>query len=262
MILAPSERAVVDVLFDQPGQLELEHRTPDRTYRLADDHRHAGPASRRWRSSSTCCARTRSWPPSGRDGRRGWRPSRTRRWRWSPRWTWTHRAGAGDGRLHLPDAPGGDQRGAGPLPAVRDEAAGDRRAERLRVPDAPGGHQRAARPLPAVRHEAGAGRPRRQAATATTSTVSTTTSTGTAGHDHEATGGIEWEDDMVEVNRLTTPANMRWKLVDRRPAPRTTRSTGGSASATGSRSGWSTRWTPTIRCTTRSTCTGPAGSWS
>jgi len=34
-------------------------------------------------------------------------------------------------------------------------------------------------------------------------------------HDHADTGGIEWEDDMVEVNRLTTPANMRWKLVDR-----------------------------------------------
>jgi FtsP/CotA-like multicopper oxidase with cupredoxin domain len=28
-------------------------------------------------------------------------------------------------------------------------------------------------------------------------------------------GGIEWEDDMVEVNRGTTPANMRWKLIDR-----------------------------------------------
>jgi FtsP/CotA-like multicopper oxidase with cupredoxin domain len=27
--------------------------------------------------------------------------------------------------------------------------------------------------------------------------------------------GIEWEDDMVDVNRMTTPANMRWKLVDR-----------------------------------------------
>jgi FtsP/CotA-like multicopper oxidase with cupredoxin domain len=27
--------------------------------------------------------------------------------------------------------------------------------------------------------------------------------------------GIEWEDDMVEINRMTTPANMRWKLVDR-----------------------------------------------
>ena len=35
------------------------------------------------------------------------------------------------------------------------------------------------------------------------------------GHDHEAAGGIEWEDDMVEVNKLTTPANTRWKLVDR-----------------------------------------------
>jgi FtsP/CotA-like multicopper oxidase with cupredoxin domain len=32
---------------------------------------------------------------------------------------------------------------------------------------------------------------------------------------HNATGGIEWEDDMVDVNRLTTPANMRWQLVDR-----------------------------------------------
>jgi FtsP/CotA-like multicopper oxidase with cupredoxin domain len=35
------------------------------------------------------------------------------------------------------------------------------------------------------------------------------------GHDHAATGGIEWEDDMVEVNKLTTPANTRWKLIDR-----------------------------------------------
>jgi FtsP/CotA-like multicopper oxidase with cupredoxin domain len=32
---------------------------------------------------------------------------------------------------------------------------------------------------------------------------------------HEAGEGIEWEDDMVEINRLTTPANMRWKLIDR-----------------------------------------------
>jgi FtsP/CotA-like multicopper oxidase with cupredoxin domain len=35
------------------------------------------------------------------------------------------------------------------------------------------------------------------------------------GHDHAAAGGIEWEDDMVEVNKLTTPANTRWKLIDR-----------------------------------------------
>ncbi|HMA26604.1 MAG TPA: multicopper oxidase family protein [Solirubrobacterales bacterium] len=38
---------------------------------------------------------------------------------------------------------------------------------------------------------------------------------GHQAHDHGAAGGIEWEDDMVEINRLTTPANMRWKLIDR-----------------------------------------------
>jgi FtsP/CotA-like multicopper oxidase with cupredoxin domain len=38
---------------------------------------------------------------------------------------------------------------------------------------------------------------------------------GHEGHDHAAAGGIEWEDDMVEINRMTTPANMRWKLIDR-----------------------------------------------
>src|SRR3954470_3078730 len=35
ILLAPSERAVVDVLIDQPGQRTLEHRTPNRTYPLA-----------------------------------------------------------------------------------------------------------------------------------------------------------------------------------------------------------------------------------
>ena len=34
VLLAPSERAVVDVLFDAPGEVHLEHRTPDHTYDL------------------------------------------------------------------------------------------------------------------------------------------------------------------------------------------------------------------------------------
>jgi FtsP/CotA-like multicopper oxidase with cupredoxin domain len=34
------------------------------------------------------------------------------------------------------------------------------------------------------------------------------------GGDHHAPAGIEWEDDMAEVNRMTTPSNTRWKLVD------------------------------------------------
>jgi FtsP/CotA-like multicopper oxidase with cupredoxin domain len=36
-----------------------------------------------------------------------------------------------------------------------------------------------------------------------------------AGHEHGTSDGIEWEDDMVEVNRTTTPSNMRWKVIDR-----------------------------------------------
>ena len=61
-----------------------------------------------------------------------------------------------------------------------------------------------------VRHEAPppSSSPRRRArATSTSTTEATSTTT--------AAGGIEWEDDMVDVNRITTPANMRWKLVDR-----------------------------------------------
>jgi FtsP/CotA-like multicopper oxidase with cupredoxin domain len=44
---------------------------------------------------------------------------------------------------------------------------------------------------------------------------STHESADPAAHGHEHAQGIEWEDDMVEVNRRTTAENMRWKLVDR-----------------------------------------------
>ena len=62
------------------------------------------------------------------------------------------------------------------------------------------------------------------------------TSTHEHGHGARArhAGGIEWEDDMVEVNRMTTPANTRWMLVDRGDRRRERRrSTGASGSATG-----------------------------
>ena len=38
VVLAPSERVIVDVMLDQPGDFVLEHQTPDRTYPLADIH--------------------------------------------------------------------------------------------------------------------------------------------------------------------------------------------------------------------------------
>jgi FtsP/CotA-like multicopper oxidase with cupredoxin domain len=49
VLLAPSERAVVDVLFDTPGPVHLEHRTPDHTYDLGAftvTEGTAGPAAR------------------------------------------------------------------------------------------------------------------------------------------------------------------------------------------------------------------------
>ena len=58
VVLAPSERVVVDVLFETPGELTLEHRTPDRTYKLADDHRHRRPGDAVARRRSSLDLRT------------------------------------------------------------------------------------------------------------------------------------------------------------------------------------------------------------
>ena len=38
---------------------------------------------------------------------------------------------------------------------------------------------------------------------------------GGEAHEHGGAEGIEWEDDMVEVNRLTTTATMHWRFLDR-----------------------------------------------
>ena len=74
-----------------------------------------------------------------------------------------------------------------------------------------------------MRHEATArGDSSHQPATAATPTATataTSTATGTGITTTRPTTrrlrGIEWEDDMVDVNRITTSANTRWKLVDR-----------------------------------------------
>ena len=112
VVLAPSERVVVDVLFEQPGQLTLEHRTPERTYPLAtidvgDEPRVAD----RWRT-----AFERSAPQPGVGG--GARAARA-----VPR-----RAAGQDARVRRRDGPG---RARGP--------------GRLRLPDASRGRQRTSR---------------------------------------------------------------------------------------------------------------------
>ena len=123
VMLAPSERAVVDVLFDEPG--ELDARAPDARAHLPARRRSpsatsAGGAAAR-RGSSSSCARTPTWSPSGER----LAPSSSA----EPDKTLAFvaemdlgSAREGDGRLRLPDAPGGRQRGAGTLPEVRHEA--------------------------------------------------------------------------------------------------------------------------------------------
>jgi FtsP/CotA-like multicopper oxidase with cupredoxin domain len=47
VLLAPSERAIVDVLFETPGTFSLDHRTPQRTYALGNvvvEDRRSGPS--------------------------------------------------------------------------------------------------------------------------------------------------------------------------------------------------------------------------
>jgi FtsP/CotA-like multicopper oxidase with cupredoxin domain len=88
VVLAPSERAVVDVLVEQPGKLALEHHTPDRVYRLATVTVAEGRRRRRRRrGSSSGYAGPLSWRPNAGSWTAGWPPSRTRCWPWSPRWT-------------------------------------------------------------------------------------------------------------------------------------------------------------------------------
>lgn len=59
---------------------------------------------------------------------------------------------------------------------------------------------------------------------------------GSVPHHHDdadaMTDGIGWKDLMPEVNRTTTPATMRWELIDRDTAVRTRTSAGASTPAT------------------------------
>ena len=189
VILAPSERTVVDVLVDQPGQLELQHRTPDRTYRLAAI---TVTGDRATPSLAEEFEVLREAPElaAERQGMDSWL------------------AAPPDKTLAL-IAEMDDITAPGPGPVA------------YTCPM----HPEVTSPEPGRCPECGmkllatalAVQPAEREPAAAPSADASRENHGHHGdgHSHGDGGGIEWEDDMVAVNRLTTPANMRWMLVDR-----------------------------------------------
>ena len=157
VILAPSERAIVDVFLEEAGALALEHRTPDRTYTLATIHVAAAP---HLTSAASGFDNLRTNPDMVAERERvasflSAQPDKTV-------------ALIGEMDMGEPELPAGAtlayscpmhpeviSRRTRPLPEMRDEASRNgSRTSRIRLPDASRGDKRFARSLPALRHEA------------------------------------------------------------------------------------------------------------
>jgi FtsP/CotA-like multicopper oxidase with cupredoxin domain len=212
VILAPSERVVVDVLFDEPGQLTLEHRTPDRTYPLAtitvSDEQAEPSLAAEFQNLRTnadlATERERIAPYVDAD----------------PDKTLALVAEMDMGEPELP--PGAAIAYTCPMhpEVVSDEPGRCPKCgmKLLATEAAPFAY---ACPMhPEVRSDQPDRCPKCGMKLVPAQLVGDAVS-GEHHHEHPGgehahhAGGIEWEDDMVEVNRMTTPANMRWKLIDR-----------------------------------------------
>jgi FtsP/CotA-like multicopper oxidase with cupredoxin domain len=186
VVIAPSERVVADLLFEEAGDLTLEHRTPERTYTLARVHVVERPVESSYAAEFNAL-RTNADMVAERERIAGFidaEPDKTIGFiaemdmgeASGPYTCPMHPEVVSDEPGHCPEC------GMKLLPAALAGEAGDH------------GHH--------DHHHDGHDHEEHHHEHA-------------HDHSHAAAGGIEWEDDMVEVNRMTTPANMRWKIVDK-----------------------------------------------
>jgi FtsP/CotA-like multicopper oxidase with cupredoxin domain len=208
VMLAPSERAVVDVLFDTPGQVMLEHRTPDHTYDLGAFTVTEGAASDAagsfevLRTDPELAVEHQSIghdterPPDkilafyslmpllyGADDS----PASAYACPMHPEVTATEPATCPKCGMKLVAVPAATPASyACPMhPDVTATESGTcpQCGMKLVASDAP--------PQPAA--EPGQG----------------------VAHSHDQGDGLEWEDEMLEINRASDPTNMIWQLIDR-----------------------------------------------
>ena len=211
VLIAPSERVVVDVLFDQPGELRLQHHTPDRTYPLATVTVGVEPAQPSLASQFEHL-RTDADLAVERSGIANYVAA-------EPDKTLALVAEMNMGEPELP--PGAAVVYTCPMHAdVISNEPGRCPKCGMKLMATNAAVVGFACPMHPDIKDRQAGRcPKCGMKMVPAQLVGAVShgehqETGDEEYAHE-TAGIEWEDDMLEVNRLTNPTNMHWRLVDR-----------------------------------------------
>jgi FtsP/CotA-like multicopper oxidase with cupredoxin domain len=175
VLLAPSERAVLDVLFDSAGEVRLEHRTPDRVYDLG---------------GFTVTAAV------GGEAAASFEVLRT-----DPELTAEHHSIRHD----LERQPDKVLAFLSRMPLLY--GAEDAAASGYGCPM----HPKVTASEPAKCPQCGM----RLVPSDAPPPTASTSQEGPAQGGHEHGDGLEWEDLMPEINRASDPSNMIWQLVDR-----------------------------------------------